>query len=91
MQWITFWPQPLVDRQVIGMMKLGGLSRGRGFQVRIEHRELCVEIGLDLGELNLALGSDLEMDRLVLGVLLHELRLVRGGCGIDLCSRLRRQ
>jgi hypothetical protein len=52
--------------------------------MRLQHRHLGIEGGLDLGELDLSLGLDLEMDRVVL---LLDLRLMRGGRGVDLHSR----
>ena len=47
--------------------------------MRIEQRHLGVELGLDLGQLDLGLGLDLLMDGVVLRLLLLDLRLVRGG------------
>jgi len=52
--------------------------------MRLQHRHLGVEGGLDLGELDLSLRLDLEMDRVVLRLLLLELRLMRGERGVDL-------
>ena len=59
--------------------------------MRLKHRHLGVERGLDLGELDLALRLDLEMDRVVLRLLLLQLRLMRGERGIDLRPRLHGQ
>ncbi|AWM02549.1 hypothetical protein [Bradyrhizobium amphicarpaeae] len=50
--------------------------------MRLEHRHLGVEGGLDLGELDLPLRLDLEMDGV--GLRLMEQLLMRG---IDLSSR----
>jgi hypothetical protein len=37
--------------------------------MRLQHRQLGIERGLDLGELDLPLRLDLEMDRILLGPL----------------------
>ena len=58
--------------------------RDLGLQMRIEHRQLRVEIGLDLGERDLALRLHLKMQRFALRFLLLKLRLMRGARGIDL-------
>ena len=63
----------------------------RRLQMRLQHRHLGVERGLDLRKFDLALRLDLEMDRVVLRLLLVELRLVRGGGLIELRPRLRGQ
>jgi hypothetical protein len=52
--------------------------------MRLQHRHLGVEGGLDLGELDLPLRLNLEMDRVVLRLLLLELRLMRCERGVDL-------
>jgi len=57
---------------------------GCSLRMRIEHGKLGIEIGLDLGERDLALRLHLKMDGLVLRLLLGELRLVRRCRGIDL-------
>jgi hypothetical protein len=49
----------------------------RRLQMRLQHRHLGVESGFDLGELDLPLRLDLEMDRVVMCLLLPELG--RGG------------
>ena len=49
-----------------GVRMLRGLSRGRGFQMRIEHGQFGIEIGFDLRERDLALRLHLKMDRLIL-------------------------
>ena len=59
--------------------------------MRIEQRQLGVEIGLDLGERDLALRLHLKMDCLVLRFLRQKLRLMRGARSIDLRPRLHRQ
>jgi hypothetical protein len=63
----------------------------RGLQMRFQQRHLGVERGLDLGDFDLALRLDLKMDRVVLRLLLLELRLLRGDRGIDLRPRLYRE
>jgi hypothetical protein len=60
----------------------------RRLQMRLQHRHLGVEGGFDLGELDLSLRLDLEMDRVVLSFLLLQLRLVRCEGGVDLRPRL---
>ncbi|MCK1393663.1 hypothetical protein [Bradyrhizobium sp. 1] len=56
--------------------------------MRLQHRHLGIEGGFDLGDLDLPLRLDLEMDCVVLRLLLLELRLMRCECGIDLRPRL---
>ena len=56
----------------------------RRLQMRLQHRHLGIEGGLDLGEPDLPLRLDLKMDRVVLRLLLLELRLMRGERGADL-------
>ena len=58
--------------------------------MRVEHRHLGVEFGFDFGKLDLGLGLDLQMDRIVLRLLLR-LRLMRGDRLIRLRIRLRDQ
>jgi len=93
--------RPLVVRHV--MVAVSRLSRARrmralrfpgfnrGLQMRFQQRHLGIESRLDPGELDLALCLDLKMDRVVLRLLLLELRLMRGDRGIDLRPRLHRQ
>jgi len=66
-------------------------SFGRGFQIRVEHRHLGVELGLDLGKRDFALRLDLKMDGVVLRLLLLGLRLMDGGGLVGLRLRLRDQ
>ena len=63
----------------------------RRLEMRLQHRHLGVEGGLDPGEFDLSLRLDLEMDRVVLRLLLLELRLMRGERSVDLRPRLNGQ
>ena len=60
----------------------------RRLQIRLQHRHLGVERGFDFGELDLSLRLDLEMDRVVLRLLLPELRLMHCERGVGLRPRL---
>ena len=59
--------------------------------MRVEQRQPGVEIGLDLGERDLALRLHLKMDRLVLRFLRLKLRLMDGRGSVDLRPRLHGQ
>jgi len=59
--------------------------------MRLQHCHLGVEGGLDLGELDLSLGLDQEMDLVALSLLLLELRLMRCERGVELRSASLRQ
>ena len=63
----------------------------RCLQMRVQQLHPGVKLGLDFRQFDLSLGLDLLVDGVVLGHLLLDLHLVRGGGLIGLRPRLQRQ
>ena len=59
--------------------------------MRVEHLDLGVEFGLDLGQLDLGLGLEFLVDRIGLGLLLLDLSTMRDGKLIRLRLGLQRK